>query len=228
VAIADWVISKSNDDLSISLEIDAPISGTGSLRLSNENIASTVGVAMVHLRPVAGNPQSQFVKGRIRTLIKPVAFTDTDNTRSFFGILSMMNQENVWDIGGKAYFAGRWGGDTPMWVISRMDSGLAAESFTHLAQGTVVNIPGLDDVRATEFEWIYDPLEFSGVRLTLKASADDKFTNMVTIYQVVDTTGNHLNSTVGEGLFLAPLHESVGPEVTVLFDNTSNYELVSA
>lgn len=229
MAIADWNIQASDEGASVHLEIDDPIDGTGSLRLSQEDIADDVGVVTIHLRPIAGSPQSEFLRGKIRTLIKPLAFQDDDHTVSFFGIIAMMSQAQVYDTGGAAYFAGRWGGDAPFWAISRVNAGIdGPESFTHLAQGTVLNLPGLDDVCAMELEWLYDPLEFNGVRLTLKAASDDSFSNMVPIYQVVDSSGNSLDSTIGEGLFLCALHDNTGPAVTVLYDKTGNFELVPA
>jgi hypothetical protein len=49
---------------------------------------------------------------------------------------------------------------------------------------------------------------------------------MTIMYQVVDTSENSLTTTVGEGLFMAALHDVTGPVVTVLFDKTTNYELL--
>ena len=227
MAIADWIIEKSDPAMTANLEIGAPIDGTGSLHLSQLAIAPTVGVSTAHLRVLAGPPQSQFLKGKIRTLIKPINFTDTATSSSFFGIHAMMNQGQVFAAGGKAYFAGRWGGMTPSWRMSRVDNGINGTiSFTHLSQGSVLNLPGLNDIRAIEFEWIFDPLEFSGVRLTLSVAPDSNFNNLATIYQVVDTTPNHLTTSVGEGLFLSALHSTPGAVLEVLYDKTANFELV--
>lgn len=227
MAIADWNIEKSDIGMTVNLEIGAPIDGTGSLNISQASIAASVPVATAHLRVIAGPPNSQFLKGRINTLVKPLQFTDSATTPTFFGIHAMMNQAQVFAVGGKCYMAGRWGGATPSWRISRVDNGITGVgSFTHLAQGTTTNMPGIGDVRAMQFEWIYDPLEFAGVRLTLKAAPDSNFNNMVTIYQVVDTSVNSLSTTVGEGLFMSALHAVTGPTVQVLYDKTANFELV--
>lgn len=231
MAISDWIIEKSTANLHVNLEITTPIDGTGSLRISNEAIKDDTTVATGHLRVLAGSPQSQFLKGKIRTLLKPVAFTDGATSVSFFGIMCMMNQGQVFDDSpaGAAYFAGRWGGTTPSWRVSRAVAGITGtSSFTHLAQGTTTHLPGLGDTIATELEWIYNPLEFGGVRLTFKVSSDDNFSNLATVYQVIDNSVSVLTTTVGEGLFLCTLHTATGPEVTALFDKTSLYELVAS
>lgn len=230
MAISDWIVTKSNPDMSVTLEIDAPIYGTGSLRISQEDIANTVGVAFAYLRPIAGPPQSQFLKGKIRTLMKPLEFTDTDSLAtyvSFFGVMAMIGEDGNEEL-THAYCAGRWGGENPSWHINRLDTGITnASSFTPLSYGSIVNLPGINDIVAIEFEWIYDPLEFDGVRLTLKAAADDNFTNLETIYQIIDTTGDVITDTIGEGLFMAALHDTAEHVVTVLYDRTINFELVS-
>ena len=227
MAIADWIIEKSDPAMTANLEIGSPIDGTGSLHLSQTAIAATVGVSTEHLRVLAGPPQSQFIKGKIRTLIKPINFTDAATSASFFGIHSMMNQAQVFALNGKAYCAGRWGGVSPSWRISRVDNAITGTaSFTTLATGSILNLPAIGDVRAIEFEWIFDPLEFNGVRLTFSAAPDDNFNNLGVIYQVVDTSANHLTTTVGEGLFMAALHSVPGPVLEVLYDKTANFELV--
>ncbi len=229
MSIADWIIEKSNGAMGVNLEIGSPISGTGSLRMTQETIAPTVGVATAHLRVLAGPPNSQFLKGKIRTVLQPIQFTDSATSVSFFGIQAMMDQAQVFAVGGKGYFAGRWGGTSPSWRISRVDNGITGtSSFTTISTGSVLNLPGLDDIVAVEFEWIYDPLEFNGVRLTFKAAPDDNFANLVTIYQAVDTSPNQVTTTVGEGLFISALHTVTGPVLEVLFDNTANFELVPA
>jgi hypothetical protein len=230
MAIADWFIAKSDAGMDVHLEIGGPIDGTGSLRITQEAISASTAVATAHLRPVAGSPQSQFTKGKIRTLIKPVSFADTGTTVSFAGIIAMMNQANVFDPGGAAYVAGRWGGASPSWFISKVaGSGITGGgSFVHLATGNIAGLPGIGDVRAIEFEWIVDPLEFNGVRLTFKASPDSSFTNLAPIYQVVDTSA-FLSSTVGEGLFMSSLHSApVGQDDEFLYDNTTIFELIPA
>ncbi len=228
MAISDWIITKSDGDMSVHLEIDTPIDGTGSLRMSQEDIADTVGVATAYVRPIAGPPQSQFLKGRIRTLVKIVDVTDSATSVSFFGILGMIT-ENESDHLEQAYCAGRWGGTTPSWCISRVDTGITdVSSFAHISQGNTLYLPEVDDVVAIEFEWIYDPLEFHGVRLTFKAAPDDNFSNLITIYQIVDASEDVLTSTVGEGLFMSALHSTPGPIVTLLYDKTANFELVPA
>ena len=229
MSIADWIISKSNAGITANLEIGAPIDGTGSLYLSQSGIAGSVGVATVHLKVLAGPPQSEFLKGRIQTLIKPTQFTDGATSVSFFGIFAMMSQSTLYTAGAQAYFAGRWGGTSPSWRISKILNGITTGTtdFTHLAQGTIANMPAVNDVRAMQFEWICDPLEFNGVRLTLSASPDDDFDNLTTIYQVVDTSPTFLTTTVGEGLFMSALHSTPGPVVTVLYDRTANFELVA-
>lgn len=227
MAIADWFIVKSNAGIDANLEISSPIDGTGSLHITQSSIAASVAVANSHLRLMAGPPQSQFTKGKVRTLIQPKQFTDGATSVSFVGILGMMSQADVFASGGKAYFAGRWGAASPDWRITRVDNGVSGvSSHTSLASSITTNIPGVDDVRAIEFEWVYDELEFNGVRLTFSVSPDDDFGNLTQVYQVVDTSANHLTSTVGEGLFFSALHSATGPVVETLYDKTTIFELV--
>ena len=227
MAIADWFIVKTDPGVDVHLEIGSPIDGTGSLRIAQDAIAAVTPVASAHLRLMAGPPQSQFLKGKVRTLIQPKQVTDGATSVTFQGIQGMMSQADVFTAGGKAYFAGRWGGVSPSWWIARADNGVTgAGSFTMLASGTTTNLPGIDDIRAMEFEWVYDPLEFNGVRLTLSAAPDDDFGNLVQIYQIVDTSASHLDSTVGEGLFLSALHTATGPVVETFYDKTTIFELV--
>jgi hypothetical protein len=227
MAIADWFIVKSDAAMDVNLEIGSPIDGTGSLRISQDAIAATEPVASAHLRLMAGPPQSQFLKGKVRTLIQPKQFTDGATSVSFMGILGMMSQADVFAAGGQGYFAGRWGGATPSWWIARVDNGVTGTgSFTVLASGTTTNLPGVDDIRAIEFEWVYDPLEFNGTRLTFSAAPDDDFGNLVQIYQVVDTGASALDSSVGEGLFFSALHSVAGPVVETFYDKTTIFELV--
>jgi hypothetical protein len=227
MAIADWFIVKDDPGIDVNLEIGSPIDGTGSLNITQTSIAATVPVANAHLRLMAGSPQSQFLKGKVRTLIQPKQFTDGATSVSFNGILGMMSQADVFAAGGKAYFAGRWGGATPTWWVTRVDSGVTGtSSHTMLASGSATNLPGVDDIRAIEFEWVYDALEFNGVRLTFSASPDDDFGNLVQIYQFVDSSANHLTTTVGEGLFGSALHSVAGPVVQTFYDNTTIFELV--
>ena len=102
MAIADWNIEKSDIGMTVNLEIGAPIDGTGSLNISQASIAASVPVATAHLRVIAGPPNSQFLKGRINTLVKPLQFTDSATTPTFFGIHAMMNQAQVFAVGGNA------------------------------------------------------------------------------------------------------------------------------
>ena len=227
MAIADWFIVKSDGAMDVNLEIGSPIDGTGSLRISQDAIAATEPVANAHLRLMAGPPQSQFLKGKVRTLIQPKQFTDGATSVTFMGILGMMSQADVFAAGGKGYFAGRWGAATPDWRIMRVDNGVTGMSdFTNLASGTTTNVPGVDDIRAIEFEWVYDALEFNGVRLTLSVSPDEDFGNLVQVYQIVDTGASALDSTVGEGLFFSALHSVAGPVVETFYDKTTIFELV--
>jgi len=227
MAIADWFIVKSDASMDVHLEIGSPIDGTGSLRISQEDIAATVGVSNAHLRLMAGPPQSQFLKGKVRTLIQPKQFTDAATSVTFQGIVGMMSQADVFAAGGQGYFAGRWGGASPSWWIARVDNGVSGSgSFTMLASGNTTSLPGVDDVRAIEFEWVYDPLEFNGTRLTFSVAPDDDFGNLVQIYQIVDTDPTSLDSTVGEGLFFSALHSVAGPVVETFYDKTTIFELV--
>lgn len=227
MAIADWFIAKSDAGMDVHLEIGVPIDGTGSLRIAQDAIAATVGVANAHLRLMAGPPASQYLKGKVRTLMQPKQFTDSATSVSFFGVHGMQNQANIFDVGGKAYFAGRWGGTSPSWWIARVDNGITgAGDFVPLMTGNTTNLPGIDDVRAIEFEWVYDPLEFNGVRLTFSVAPDDNFSNLAQVYQVVDSSANALDSTVGEGVFFSALHSAAGPVVEVLYDKTTIFELV--
>jgi hypothetical protein len=222
----DWIVEKSNPSIITDIETVSPISGLGSLRISQSPIAATVGISHTYLRVNAGPPQSKFLKGKIRTLIQPTQFTDTATSESFFGIYSMTNSTRPFETGGKTYCAGRLGGISPSWVIARVNNGYASVGdFTILSQGSVVNLPAINDIRSLEFEWIYDPILFQGVRLTLRASTTTNFSNMVIISQVIDTVG-FLSSTMGEGLFLSTLHTTPGPIVSALFDRTLHFELV--
>lgn len=227
MAIADWFIVKSDAAMDVSLETTSPIDSTSSLRISQEDIATTTPVVNAHLRLVAGSPQSQFLKGKVRTLIEPKQLTDDDTSVTFQGIIGMMSQSNVFSAGGKAYFAGRWGASSPDWRIARVDNGVIdTDSFTVLASGIDSNIPDVDDIRAIEFEWVYDASEFNGVRLTFSAAPDSDFGNLVKVYQIVDTIPDSLDSTVGEGLFFSALHSTTGPVVKTLYDKTTIFELV--
>lgn len=224
MAIADWFISKSQASIAVHLEIGAPIDGTGSLRMANDGLNAE---DVSHVRLMAPNPASQFLKGKVRTLLQPIAFTDAAGSESFMGCIGMMNQANAWDTSGVAYYAGRWGGLTPSWWIARGAGPLnTAADFTMLASGDVTNLPGLGVVKAMEFEWVYDPLEFNGVRLILRVGAMSDFSDLAQIYSVVDTGPSSLTTTVGEGLFTASVPASAGPVVECLYDKTTVFELV--
>ena len=227
MALANWLITKSNPGIDVQVDTAIPLHGTGSLRISQDNIAATTAVANAHLRPLAGPPQSQFVKGKVRTLIQPKMFTDNATSISFMGILGMMSQANVFATGGKGYFAGRWGGVSPSWWIARVDHGVtSAADFFSLRTGNTTHLPSFNDVRAIEFEWIYDSLEFGGVRLTFSVSANADFSNLTQIYQVIDNSASSLTTSSGEGVFFSALHTTAGPIVDVLYDRTTIFELV--
>ena len=225
MAIADWFISKNDPGVATALEIGAPIDGTGSLRMADAGSPAIVNNS--HVRLMAGPPSSQFLKGKVRTLMQPLDFTDAASSVSFFGCIGMMSQADVWAAGGQGYFAGRWGGASPSWWIARVDNGITmASDFTMLASGDTTNLPSVGTVVPIEFEWIYDPLEFNGVRLIFRVGTLTDFSDLADIYTVIDSSPTALNSTIGEGLFMSDVRTALGPDVEVLFDKTTNFELV--
>jgi hypothetical protein len=226
MSLGNWIKSRSVSGMEISTvsNLTKVIDGEGSLRITQSAIAETTALVTGHVSPVFEAP---FTKGKIRTLMKLPNVTDDDTHMTFVGCMSMMNQVNTWDNGGNAYFAGRWGKASPEWRIGRVNNGVvSSSSFEILASGNATLVPEENELRAVEFEWVYDETLFSGIRLRLKVGSNTDFSGLTTIYTIFDPSPVALSTSVGEGVFLCTLHDIPGPVVEVIYDKTTIFELL--
>ncbi len=224
MAFSDWDVVQSNTLLYAGLEIGRPVVGSGSLRLDNLNLLTTIAAATTRLN--SSFSDRGFVKGIARTLMAVSAFNMVTGVYRT-GLLCMMSTADVTGAGTSCYVAGFQPGSTQAagtWNIFKFTNGLTGSATTlgSVSGGSLVPTTAYE-VRALELTWEYDTAQFdSGIALVLKVGTAADFSNLSLAVSVIDIS-SPLTTSVGEGCVFIHSDANGGTPAgqTALFDTTS-------
>jgi hypothetical protein len=204
VALSDWTVYKTSGEAAL-IDTSAPLVGSGSLKITT----NTTGVVEL-VRADSG--ERAFTKGRIRTLMKATG----PLTNPWAGIYCMASQADLTATGScYCLVLGSAAGNVVR--IIKQTAGLDNGSGSVASAAFAVDVGTL---YCLELEWDYDPVTWSGTRLSGRAGVQSDFSDLTELVTYTDTS-SPLTTSVGEGIFVA----SFSASETYFFDKTTITQL---
>ncbi len=225
MSLSDWTSVQPGSSVTISLEINTPLVGDGSLKFVNAGTPN--GYTNMYLT----NLLKGFTKGRIRTLIRAdgrpshVAYERAGIVCLQSGLALNANKNFYtfgWGVGSST--SGTPG--TQYWTLGKnVNTTLGSAPTSNLINEAVSVSTG--DYYPIQLEWIVDIPNLGGTRLTASVGAlnSTDFSTMAVLFDYLDTS-SPFTTSVGEGVFDA--HPASGFSVahTYILDETTVYQLV--
>ncbi len=204
MAFVDW--QQITSLTTVTLETISPILNTSSLKLTS----TAVNARAILLPSLTASPlrPHALVKGAIRTLIKPVAFTGSNS----IGLTCLQSARDV-RTSGTAYNASLRNGSIVLTKGNIHTNTILASSAFTLTAGVVT---------ALELQWIVAIDEINGVDLVVKTGTMTDFSDLAEVIHYVDIS-SPLSITYGESLNIDDL--TSGSSFTVLFDQTQLFRI---
>ena len=189
MAIADWVIVKSNAAHNVSLTTVNPLVDTASLEF--DTLAGGSGQFNMY-RNLVG--ERGYIRGVFQFLVSPTG----QSSGNFFGVTCMNSALDVTAAGTSCYLVGYNGsvGGKSLFVrkytngLGNTGSSLASTAFT-------INN---NEILPIEVEWNFDLGEFGGTRLVLRRGiiGQTTFTGLTDVHDISDSS-SPLSTSVAEG-----------------------------
>lgn len=224
MSLADWTKVQPGSSVTISLDINTPLVGNGSLKFVNGQTPN--GVANMYLTSLGRG----FTKGRVRTLIRMDARpSHVAYERS--GIVFLQSVLNPSVASGNCYTFG-WGvgastSGTPggqYWTLNKHALSLGTAGSNLFNEAVSVSA---GDYYPIQVEWVVDIAGLGGTRISISVG-DLNSIDFSTLLPLVDylDTSSPLTSSVAEGLFTAHPSSGISGVHTYTFDETTIYQLV--
>lgn len=215
ITLANWDLTKSNASLTVAIE-------NNRLKMDNDVIKGSVAESYAHLR-LNSDFSRGFTIGKIRTKLEITDHTLSTSNDGFYGILCMMSQSDLTGGAGSCYVFGLSVQATITWAVLKHTAGLeniAAMDTTTLGSGDTTLTPARDVNYTLELQWAYHTL-IGGTNLVCKVGlAENNFDDLVTVYDVTDTS-SPLSASVGEGLFFADTDGTSSDLKRIYYDDTT-------
>lgn len=219
MTLANWDVTKSNVSLACAIE-------NNRLKIDNDAIKGTVTSSYAHLR-LNSDFSRGYTIGKIRTKLEITDHTLSTSNDGDYGIVCMMSGSDLTGGAGSCYVFCLNVVNTITWSIAKHTTGLdnlTDVGTTLLGSGSTTLTPARDVNYALELQWCYHTL-LGGTNLLAKVGlAENNYTDLVTVYDVTDTS-SPLTSSVGEGLFFADTDGTVNDLKRIYFDDTEIIQL---
>jgi len=219
VAISDWT-SQVQGNYVFLLETISPIAGTGSLRLERNSGTGSEGAIIYPTSLTTG-----LTKGRLQTVLHLEEMTEDNAVNQYVGMFFMINSLSN-PLTSSSMYSFMVGvndlGAVSLNLGKSVGGGVAGLNVTSLDTSAIPAVPVGNDL-ALQVDWVYDAIQFAGVKITANWKQGDDFTSLINAFDLVDNI-SPLTTSVAEGL--GGLSNTGPNDWVMFFDDTSLFDLV--